>query len=54
VTLTGRTGSMTLPALVTDMPAGVVWVPANSGTHVLAALGVTNGDSVRVSVGRPS
>jgi NADH-quinone oxidoreductase subunit G len=54
VTLTGDIGSMTLPALITDMPTGVVWVPANSGTHVLAELGVTGGDTVRVSVGRAS
>jgi NADH-quinone oxidoreductase subunit G len=54
VTLTGDIGSMTLPALLTDMPTGVVWVPSNSGTHVLAELGVTSGDTVRVSVGRAS
>ncbi len=54
VTLTGQTGSLTRPALVTDMPAGVVWVPANSGTNVVAELGVTSGDTVRVSVRRAS
>jgi len=47
-------GSMTLPALITDMPAGVVWVPANSGTNVVSELGATGGDTVRVSVGRAS
>jgi NADH-quinone oxidoreductase subunit G len=52
VTITGRYAAMTLPALITDMPSGVVWVPANSGTNVLAELGVTSGDTVRVSVGR--
>jgi NADH-quinone oxidoreductase subunit G len=54
VTLTGAIGSLTLPALVTDMPSGVVWVPANSGSSVVADLGVTGGDTVRVSVGRVS
>ncbi len=54
VTITGQLGSLTLPALLTDMPAGVVWVPANSGTNVLAQVGVTSGDTVRVSVGRMS
>ncbi|MEZ5186765.1 MAG: NADH-quinone oxidoreductase subunit G [Candidatus Nanopelagicales bacterium] len=54
VTITGTIGSVTLPALVTDMPAGVVWLPANSGTNLLAALGVSGGDTVRVSVGRAS
>jgi NADH-quinone oxidoreductase subunit G len=54
VTVTGSVGSMTLPALVTDMPSGVVWVPTNSGTNVVSALGVASGDTVRVSVGRVS
>ena len=54
VTLSGAIGTLTLPALLTDMPTGVVWVPANSGTNVLAELGVTSGDTVRVSVGRTS
>jgi NADH-quinone oxidoreductase subunit G len=54
VTLTGTIGSMTLPALITDMPSGVVWAPANNGTSVVADLGVSAGDTVRVSVGRVS
>ena len=54
VTITGQIGQLTLPALLTDMPSGVVWVPANSGTNVLAELGVTSGDTVRVTVGRMS
>ena len=54
ITVTGQIGSLTLPALVTDMPAGVVWVPGNSGTNVVSELGVTGGDTVRVSVGRAS
>ena len=54
VTLTGDIGSVTLPALITDMPAGIVWAPANSGSNLVADLGVTCGDTVRVSVGRTS
>jgi NADH-quinone oxidoreductase subunit G len=54
VTLTGAIGAVTLPALITDMPAGIVWAPANSGTNLVADLGVTSGDTVRVSVGRAS
>ncbi|HQR80992.1 MAG TPA: NADH-quinone oxidoreductase subunit G, partial [Actinomycetota bacterium] len=46
ITLSGPLGSMTRPALITDMPSGVVWVPANSGTNVVAELGVTGGDTV--------
>jgi NADH-quinone oxidoreductase subunit G len=39
VTLTGDRGSVTLPAVVADVPEGVVWVPANSvGNGVLADL----------------
>ncbi len=54
VTLTGTIGSVTLPALITDMPAGIVWAPTNSGANLVADLGVTSGDTVRVSVGRTS
>ncbi|MCB1041056.1 MAG: molybdopterin-dependent oxidoreductase [Acidimicrobiales bacterium] len=54
VTLTGTIGAVTLPALITDMPAGIVWAPANSGTNLVADLGVSSGDTVRVSVGRTS
>ena len=39
VTITGDRGSVTLPAEAADVPAGVVWVPANSaGNGVLADL----------------
>ncbi len=54
ISISTDAGSMTLPALVTDMPSGIVWAPANSGVNVLADLGVTAGDTVRVSVGRAS
>jgi NADH-quinone oxidoreductase subunit G len=39
VTVTGDRGSITLPAVVDDLPDGVVWVPARSwGRGVLAEL----------------
>jgi NADH-quinone oxidoreductase subunit G len=42
-------GAITLPAAVTEMPDGVVWVPTNSpGSAVARALGVTAGDLVTV------
>jgi len=43
-------GSITLPALITDMPDGVVWVPTNSpGAPVRRALGVVSGAVVTVA-----
>jgi len=54
VTISTQSGALTLPALVTDMPSGIVWAPANSAVNLLAELGVTAGDTVRVSVGRAS
>jgi NADH-quinone oxidoreductase subunit G len=54
VTISTQSGALTLPALITDMPSGIVWAPANSGVNLLAELGVTAGDTVRVSVGRAS
>ncbi len=48
VTLTGDRGSVTLPIEVADLPAGTVWVPANSfGNGVLADL-ASPGSSVTV------
>ncbi|GAA1736529.1 NADH-quinone oxidoreductase subunit G [Luedemannella helvata] len=45
-------GSMTLPAEVSDMVEGVVWVPTNSpGATVRRSLGVTGGDVVTISRG---
>jgi NADH-quinone oxidoreductase subunit G len=45
-------GSLTLPAVVTEMPDGVVWLPTNStGSPVRAALGVAAGAVVTVSPG---
>ena len=43
-------GQVTLPLLVTPMPDGVVWLPANApGSAVRATLGADAGDIVRVS-----
>ena len=40
MTVTGDRGSVTLPAVVADLPDGVVWVPANStGRGLLADAG---------------
>ena len=41
VTVTGDRGSVTLPAVIADLPDGVVWLPGNStGRGVLADVGV--------------
>lgn len=43
-------GQVTLPLVVTPMPDGVVWLPANApGSAVRATLGADAGDIVRVS-----
>jgi NADH-quinone oxidoreductase subunit G len=45
-------GAITLPALITDMVDGVVWVPTNSpGSSVRRTLGVTAGALVDISTG---
>jgi NADH-quinone oxidoreductase subunit G len=45
-------GTITLPALVTEMPDGVVWVPTNSpGSTVRRTLGVAGGAIVTLSRG---
>jgi NADH-quinone oxidoreductase subunit G len=52
VTLSTDLGSITLPLIVTPMPDGVVWVPANSeGSTPRATLGAGHGDVVRISGG---
>jgi NADH-quinone oxidoreductase subunit G len=49
VTVSTDRGGITLPAALTDMPDGVVWLPTNSpGSTVRRALGVTAGATVRV------
>ncbi|MEV1288285.1 NADH-quinone oxidoreductase subunit G [Micromonospora sp. NPDC049679] len=53
VTVDTDRGGLTLPAAITDMPEGVVWLPTNSpGSTVRRSLGVTSGAVVRVSAGR--
>ena len=52
LTLSTDAGSLTLPLVVTVMPDGVVWVPANSeGSTPRATLGAGHGDVVRISGG---
>ena len=52
LTLSTDAGSLTLPLVVTAMPDGVVWVPANSeGSTPRATLGAGHGDVVRISGG---
>jgi len=48
---TGR-GAVTLPAMITEMPTGVVWLPTNSpGSTTRRTLGVTSGAVVTISAG---
>ena len=52
VTVGTSRGAITLPALVTEMPDGVVWLPTNSpGATVRRTLGVTAGAVVTISSG---
>ena len=54
VTVGTNRGAITLPAAITDLPAGVVWLPTNSpGTTVRRSLGVTSGAVVKLSAGVP-
>jgi NADH-quinone oxidoreductase subunit G len=54
VTVGTDRGAITLPAAITDMPDGVVWLPTNSpGSTVRRALGATSGAVVRLSAGAP-
>jgi NADH-quinone oxidoreductase subunit G len=55
VTVSTPRGAITLPAAVTDMADGVVWVPTNStGSTVRRTLGVTSGAVVSVSAAGPA
>jgi NADH-quinone oxidoreductase subunit G len=45
-TISTEAGSATFVAEVADLPAGVVWAPANSGVNLRAALGAGHGDAV--------
>ncbi|HEX5540058.1 MAG TPA: NADH-quinone oxidoreductase subunit G [Micromonospora sp.] len=52
VTVGTDRGAVTLPAAITDMPDGVVWLPTNSpGSTVRRSLGVASGAVVRISAG---
>jgi NADH-quinone oxidoreductase subunit G len=52
LTVTTDRGAITLPARVTDMPDGVVWLPTNSsGCAVRTALAADHGTMVRLSAG---
>jgi NADH-quinone oxidoreductase subunit G len=49
LTVTGPAGAVTLPAQVTEMSDGVVWLPATaSGSRLRTALGSVPGDVVRL------
>ncbi|MET8464816.1 molybdopterin dinucleotide binding domain-containing protein, partial [Micromonospora zamorensis] len=55
VTVGTDRGALTLPAELTEMPDGVVWLPTNSpGSTVRRSLGATSGTVVRISVPAPS
>ena len=55
VTVSTQQGSVTLPAAAADLPAGVVWVPGNSGpATVRRSLGVGHGAVVTVASGNGS
>jgi NADH-quinone oxidoreductase subunit G len=52
LTVATDAGSLTLPLVVTAMPDGVVWLPANSdGSTPRLTLGAGHGDVVRISGG---
>jgi len=52
VTVSTERGSITLPVEVSDLPDGVVWLPANSaGSTVRASLGAGHGAVVSISGG---
>jgi len=51
-TVSGRSGSVTLPVEVADIADDTVWVPLNSlGCHVYSDLGVLPGDEVTITAG---
>jgi NADH-quinone oxidoreductase subunit G len=52
LTVTGATGSVTLPVAVTEMPDGVVWLPMRSpGSELRTDLGTAPGGLVRLTAG---
>ncbi|MCV2395628.1 NADH-quinone oxidoreductase subunit G [Actinotalea sp. M2MS4P-6] len=55
VTVSTEHGAITLPAVVTAMPDGVVWIPVNSpGSAVRPTLRVDAGAVVQVAAARPA
>ncbi len=48
-TISTEAGSATFTTELADLPAGVVWAPANSGTNLRAALAAGHGDAVRLT-----
>ncbi|PID54109.1 MAG: NADH-quinone oxidoreductase subunit G [Micrococcales bacterium] len=51
ITVSTSSGSVTLPAQITRMPDGVVWLPTNNGpSSVRKSLRATSGDVVSVAV----
>jgi NADH-quinone oxidoreductase subunit G len=53
--VSGPTGSVSLPAAITAMPDGVVWLPMRSpGGAVRTHLGAAPGGVVRLSVSSPT
>jgi NADH-quinone oxidoreductase subunit G len=50
VTIGTKQGSVSFPAEVADLPDGVVWVPANSGTN-LRSIGAGHGSTVNLTSG---
>ncbi|HYH25583.1 MAG TPA: molybdopterin dinucleotide binding domain-containing protein, partial [Blastococcus sp.] len=54
ITVSGATGSITLPVRITPMPEQVVWVPMRSpGSEIRTALGTGPGGTVRISAASP-
>ena len=52
LTVTGATGSISLPVLITEMPDQVVWLPLRSpGSEVRTELGTGPGGLVHLSAG---
>jgi NADH-quinone oxidoreductase subunit G len=52
VTVTTEAGSLTLPAVIADVPDGVVWLPTNGrGANVRERLHAVSGSLVNVVAG---
>lgn len=49
VSVSGEHGMVTLPVVITDMPDGVVWVPATCDGQVLGELGIRPGTVARLA-----